>query len=333
MSSGSRTQTVNSTSTSQPWSVQVPHLARQFGEAEKLYGRPMSFFGGQTYANLSPESETALSGIYNRGLSGNPLMGASQDALMDTVSGRYLDPGANPYVGGAVDAAVARFLPQATSRFLSGGATGGGLMGRAQGEGVASAVAPVYANLWNRERDRMFDAANLAPAYAQNDYRDLAAVAGVGAQREAQAQRGIDEAMRRHEFQQMEPWSRLGVYRDMTAGNYGGTTTGQQTMTIPQPNPWAQAFGLGLGGLGTLGQSGAFGPAGWMTSLFSDARLKTDAKRVGETDEGLPIYTYRMKWVGPALMGVMAQDVAKKKPEALGPPRAGFATVDYSRVQ
>ncbi len=267
MSSGSRTQTVNSSSSSAPWGPQIPHLERQFSEAQRNYGRPLSYFPGQTYAGFSPETESALTGITARGRAGNPLMGASQNALMDIVGGKYLDPASNPYVGGAVEAAVAKYLPAATAPHLRSGGTGG-LMGRAQGEGVASAVAPIYANLWQQGTGNQLAAAGMAPEFAQNDYRDLAAIAGVGGQREAMDQRAIDEAMARHEFAQMEPTARLGVYRDMTAGNYGGTTTGQQTMTIPQPNPWAQALGLGIGGLGALGQSGAFGPAGFFTSLF-----------------------------------------------------------------
>src|SRR5690606_31855254 len=42
---------------------------------------------------------------------------------------------------------------------------------------------------------------------------------------------------------------------------------------------------------------------------WSDERLKTEIKRVGQTDAGTPIFTYRYKWGGPIHMGVMAQDV------------------------
>jgi hypothetical protein len=63
-------------------------------------------------------------------------------------------------------------------------------------------------------------------------------------------------------------------------------------------------------------------------SLFSDRRLKTDIRRVGKTDAGVPIYTYRYLGEGPYHMGVMADDV----PDALGPVIEGFKTVRYEAV-
>lgn len=54
-----------------------------------------------------------------------------------------------------------------------------------------------------------------------------------------------------------------------------------------------------------------------MALLFSDKRLKEDIKRVGKTDGGLPVYTYRYKGDMRTQMGVMAQDVEKEMPEAV----------------
>ncbi|WP_273727474.1 tail fiber domain-containing protein [Brucella gallinifaecis] len=66
---------------------------------------------------------------------------------------------------------------------------------------------------------------------------------------------------------------------------------------------------------------------------FSDRRLKTDIERVGETDEGTPIYTYKYKDGGPTQMGVMAQDVEKKQPDAVAMHSSGFRMVDYGKVR
>lgn len=51
--------------------------------------------------------------------------------------------------------------------------------------------------------------------------------------------------------------------------------------------------------------------------ILSDKRLKTDKKKIGKTIEGLPIYRYRYKGDPEMRMGVMAQDLEKKKPEAV----------------
>lgn len=65
---------------------------------------------------------------------------------------------------------------------------------------------------------------------------------------------------------------------------------------------------------------------------YSDERLKTNIRRVGTSDKGLPIYTYRMKGGGPVKMGVMAQDVEKINPGAVSHDRHGMKMVDYERI-
>lgn len=86
-----------------------------------------------------------------------------------------------------------------------------------------------------------------------------------------------------------------------------------------------------MGGMGGLFGSvlGAAGQAGSFGALFSDRRLKTDIRRVGQTDEGTPIYTYRYVWGGPVQMGVMAQDV----PDAAVMTPSGFLAVDYAEIR
>jgi hypothetical protein len=72
---------------------------------------------------------------------------------------------------------------------------------------------------------------------------------------------------------------------------------------------------------------------GWARAGFpSDARLKTDIRRVGATDDGTPVYTFRYKSGGPAQMGVMAQDLLKTRPNAVSVGADGFMLVDYSQV-
>jgi hypothetical protein len=107
------------------------------------------------------------------------------------------------------------------------------------------------------------------------------------------------------------------------------------------PSQLAALQGAGVGGLlgqyqntrGTQTQSGGMlgqilGAGMQAASLFSDRRLKTDIRRVGTTDAGVPIYTYRYLAQGPYHMGVMADEV----PEAQGAQIEGFATVRYEAV-
>lgn len=62
--------------------------------------------------------------------------------------------------------------------------------------------------------------------------------------------------------------------------------------------------------------------------MMSDERLKTDVKKVGILDNGLPVYVYRYVWGGPHHIGVMAQDVEAENPGAVQ-EIGGFKAVDY----
>jgi hypothetical protein len=63
---------------------------------------------------------------------------------------------------------------------------------------------------------------------------------------------------------------------------------------------------------------------------FSDARLKNNIAPVGETYDGQQIYRYDMG-DGRTQLGLMAQEVAQRKPDAVG-ERNGFLTLDYDRA-
>lgn len=76
-----------------------------------------------------------------------------------------------------------------------------------------------------------------------------------------------------------------------------------------------------MGGLFNLGKSiiGAL--------PFSDRRLKSNIVRVGVLDNGLPVYRYTID--GVTQIGVMAQEVAEVRPEAVAMDEDGFMHVRY----
>lgn len=64
---------------------------------------------------------------------------------------------------------------------------------------------------------------------------------------------------------------------------------------------------------------------------FSDERLKTDVKKVGEI-KGQKVYEYRYKAGGPMQLGVMAQEVEKTNPGAVVDTASGYKAVDYGKA-
>jgi len=78
--------------------------------------------------------------------------------------------------------------------------------------------------------------------------------------------------------------------------------------------------------------NGLFGLGAAAIPFLSDRRAKKDIKRVGTTDAGLPVYTYRYKMGGPMQMGVMADEVEAIFPEAVHTMKDGLKAVDYAMV-
>lgn len=110
----------------------------------------------------------------------------------------------------------------------------------------------------------------------------------------------------------------------------GSNYTGQVSANN---NSAASAIGnaaLARAGMNTNFLSGLIGAA----ATLSDERAKTVTAKLGEMEDGLPIY--RFKYTGSDIEhdGVLAQDVALYRPWALGPVRPdGMLTVDYDALE
>lgn len=103
---------------------------------------------------------------------------------------------------------------------------------------------------------------------------------------------------------------------------------GIQASNDPTNAVLGAAVGAGMAYM-TGGMSAAGAKAG------SDVRLKFDIKRIGMTDDGLPVYTFRYKHAPEqVVMGVMAHEVAQVKPEAyIAGGFDGFHdAVDYAKI-
>ena len=87
-------------------------------------------------------------------------------------------------------------------------------------------------------------------------------------------------------------------------------------------NAWGQgqqALGSAIGGIGGL-------------FALSDERAKDDKEKIGETDDGLGIYSFRYKGSPKTEIGLMAQEVKKKKPGAVKKRADGLMAVDYKKA-
>ena len=114
---------------------------------------------------------------------------------------------------------------------------------------------------------------------------------------------------------QAYPFQTLGYLAHIASG-LGAGQGGTSSTTQPGPNVLGQAFGTALS----------------LASLpWSDKRLKEDIQEVGKTFDGQPIYSFKYKGDDKTQIGLMAQDVEKKHPEAVG-LAGGYKTVDYAKA-
>ena len=84
----------------------------------------------------------------------------------------------------------------------------------------------------------------------------------------------------------------------------------------------AEGTGALSGSTTTTTQPGGF---------FSDRRLKHDIKKIGKTYDGQHIYSYKMHGDDRTHIGLIAQDVEKKHPEATG-VSGHYKVVDYGKA-
>lgn len=228
---------------------------------DEVFQNPAQFYPGQTYADFGPESESALNMLANRGAYGSPVTGAAQNEAMSTMGGDYLSAG-NPYFQMMSDRIGDTTQQQVGSRFAgSGRRMGSPAEVQTFSREMSNALAPLaYAN-YSGERENMQRAMMASPELAKTDYTDLNALRQAGAERDAQTQKGIEEARARWGWQYTEPLTRLSNYGSLLTGlgAMGGTSTGQSNsqssgygMTTTPGMPGAGPYDYAQSGMSML---------------------------------------------------------------------------------
>lgn len=113
----------------------------------------------------------------------------------------------------------------------------------------------------------------------------------------------------------------------MTGANVAGAPTTDNASIIANSDAakmraWQESQAAGGSFLGGLG--GLFS--------LSDERAKTDMKKIGKTEDGLGLYSFKMKGSDKTQVGLKAQDVKKKKPGAVAMRPDGLLAVDYKKA-
>lgn len=170
-----------------------------------------------------------------------------------------------------------------------------------------------------------------AQAGQQYGLTDAQALGQSGLQQQALQQLGLDVNYEDFLAQQEDPYTKLSYFNSIVSP-YAGMSMGQ-TNTQQQSGGSGGLFGKILG----AGMSAAGSTLGNMTLSalpFSDERVKENIKEVGELDNGLSVYAYNYKGEpkNRTQIGVMAQEVEKKNPDAVKETSEGIKMVDYTKA-
>lgn len=334
----------SSTSTS---SVSIPPevLARYNAvnaRAETAAAQPFQNYTGQFVAGLTPEQQAGVGQTAAASQTAQPYyqaaagmtLGAGQNVgpLTSGQISQYMNPFTQAVVTPTMEALKqqqGQQLAEQQGQAIKGGAFGGDRAGlqraQLQGQqnlGLAQAIAPIYQQGYGQAVQTAAGQQNVAAQDLARQMQSAQQLAGLGTGAQAAGLQGAQALIGAGTLGQQTQQA------DLTA-NY-------QQFLQQRGYDFQTAQFLANIAMGTGALSGSTTSTTQPAPFFSDARLKHDAKKIGETNDGLPIYSFKYNGSDQTQIGLMAQDVEKKKPEAVGlaPAADGhmYKTVDYDKA-
>lgn len=335
-------QNTSSVTTSSPWANQQSFLQKGFEEAQKGYENPLEFYGGsvagvptgQTYAPFSLDTQQAIN-MARTAVLNNEVVPAAQKFSTEMLGGDYLLAG-NPYFSGMIHNLNATLRPEIESQYSKAGRYGSGAMDKAYTSALTDTAGNLAYQNYSDVLKGMNQAAYLAPQTAQLGLVPAQQLAQIGGMTEDQTQNAINQEMSKWQFEQMEPWQRLGLYQGGIQGNYGGTTnasgtsSGQGQWIQPRMDNTVGNVGGILSSLAGLGMMG-FSLFGGSDKRFKDniEPFKEDAVEIIKslkpvTYDYKPGYAYLSKTGKLDQVGFVADDLEKIFPSIVAKDEDGM---------
>lgn len=308
--------------------------------AETAASRPFQQYSTDPSAFVAPLTATQQAGIAGTNAAAGmaqPYYGAATGYTL--AGGQAVNPGQldvqqymNPYLGTVVGNTAA-LLGQENQQAMSG-QTGNAIQQGAFGGDRAGVAA---ANL-SRQQNLAFG--NTIGNLLQQGYGQALGT--------AQQQQGVDLGAQQANRQALQQTAASlaglgagaqtaglqGAQAQLAAGQVqqgteqAGKTALYNQFLQEQSFPYQQAQFLANIAEGTGALSGSTTTG---TSSISDRRAKHDVHEIGRTFDGQPIYNFKYNGDDRTQIGLMAQDVEKRHPEAVG-LAGGLKTVDYGKA-
>jgi hypothetical protein len=329
------TQNQNSTSTSNPYAPAQGLIDSLIGKYSNASTDPTAAQTNAAQAGVDattglpsfvPQATSAINSTFGNAGMLNQAYGDLRNNLGATASGANLNPYSTPGFGDALGT-MTQDITNATKGVFAGSGrdpSGAGSFSQSLGRGLTQGLAPVLQSQFNQNNQNMLNANNTLYNAGNSTVGALnantgAALTGAGTI-PGLATGNSTAAMNAANTQQGLPYQNL--LKQLSAagvlGGMGGTTTsvGSATGTqTPANDPMSNIIGGLSAGAGLIG-------------MFSDERLKDNIKPVGKLFDGQKVYSYTYKGDNVPQIGLLAQEVEKVHPEAVG-ERDGFRTVRY----
>lgn len=340
MGGKNQTQTQNQSSSTTP--AGLSQLQDIWGRVQEVASQPYQAYGGPMVADLSGTQRAGIEGVTNAQGAAQPYFNTAADYARSgaaPIDYAEIQRYQSPYTQQVVDATRANFSQENAKQQsqMVGNSAARGALGSRTGINQAElarqqrmAQDPVIANLYASGYDKSLQAAQadrsaqaqgaytfgaLAPSVQNAQISGAQAQIGAGGLEQGNEQAKMSAAYNQYLQQLAFPYQQAGFLASAgmpAVTSMGGTSTGTGTTTQPGPNPWVQAAGLGLSA----------------ASMFSDSRIKKNKRKIGKTFDGQPIYSFTYGDSPQTHIGLMAQDVERRHPEAVGDV-GGVKTVDY----
>lgn len=241
----------------EPPAYQLPYLQEGLEQSRGLFGQgaPQQY-QGNTVVPFASQTEDALGMQEARARAGSPVVGAAQNYVTDSLNGSQF--GGNPQLDATFNRAARQSRGVLESEFARAGRNIGAAA-PARADMLTDLATGIYGGAYENDRNRQQNSLAYASPLAEQDYRDISALRGVGGEVEAQTGQIIDDSVARHNYEQQAPGANLDQYLGRISGQQGQTSTTQ--LPDVYRNRGAGAVGGALGGYALGDALGDYG--GW----------------------------------------------------------------------
>lgn len=354
---GQSSQEQTQQSTTAPWQAAQPALQGILGQVGTGLGNT-GLTGAETGAlntiqgnaqnagQYAPQIGANATELLNGGGANNQTGAINQNyqnyqkAMNPLASNTNYNPYSTPGFSDAINTMTNDITNNVNGSFAAAGRDFSGANSQALGRGISQGIAPTIASQYNSNvanqqgaAGNLYGAGNTNAGLLSGLQQQSLANKQLGTTASGQAldaqNNGANATLQAEAQRRGIPVQALGLLAQIgiPIAGLGGQSSGTSNTTNQMSG--AQQFGMITQGLGNLfGGGNSGGAAAGMSRFISDRRAKEDIDQVGTLFDGTPVYRYR--YIGqPAFqIGLMAQDIEKVTPEAVG-MIGEFKAVDY----